>query len=174
MKSLLLFSILLVLAPAFAEPISDRTGLKTSFDVSLDGKTYTIETVANFDIKQVDFEDGKLVFDIASSLKNNLAELQIPQNVTKGTIHFLLDGQEVSPKILKNDKISFVTLEFLGNGTHTLEITSDLGSQPVMPSPEKEGFDPITTSAAVIGIVIAIGVGSTVAFYAKRKKHQGN
>ena len=172
MKFLLLFSILLVLAPAFAEPISDRTGLKTSFGVSLDGKTYTIETVANFDIKQVDFEDGKIVFNIMSSLKNNLAELQIPQNITKGQTHFFLDGSEISPKVLKNDKISFVTLEFPGNGTHTLEVTSDLGKQAEQPQSENKSLDPVATSAAAIGIVIAIGAGSTLAFYMKRKKHQ--
>jgi hypothetical protein len=160
-------------APVFAQSLSDRTGLKTSFDVHADGDTFVIETVANFDIQDVRFEDGKLVLKINSSLENNIGELQIPQNVTKGQIYFTLDGNEILPKILQNEKISFVTLEFQGNGTHTIEITSDYTpanieeSEPIEQT-QSYNFDPVKI-VAVVGIVIAIGVGSTLAYYFKTK-----
>jgi hypothetical protein len=161
------------MVPVFAQSLSDRTGLSTSFDVQVDGNTFVIQTVANFDIQDVTFEEGKLIFEIKSSLENNLGELQIPQSMTRGQIHFYLDSQEIPAKVLQNEKISFVTLEFEGNGTHTLEITSDYVStveKPIQPPEEAtEKFDQITTVVAVIGIVIVIGIGSTLAFYFKRK-----
>lgn len=162
------------MAPVFAQSLSDRTGLSTSFDVQVGGNTFVIQSVANFDIQDVKFEEDKLIFEIKSSLADNLGELQIPQSMTSGQIKFYLDGNEMSPKVLQNEKITFVTLEFEGNGTHTIEITSDyvptveeLG-QPLKEVTE-EKFDQITTVIAVLGIAIVIGVGSTLAFYFKRK-----
>jgi hypothetical protein len=157
------------MTPVFGELLSDRTGLKSDFDVTVDDKTYVIETVANFDIRSVSFEDGKLVFKIVSSLKNNLGELQIPLNVTKGVLHFYIDGNETSPKVLQNQKISFVTLEFSGNGTHTLEVTSESAGETRSLPDNVKNSDQIAIIAAVVGIVVAIGVGSTIAFYMKRK-----
>lgn len=173
MKILLLLIPLLV-APAFAEPLSNKTGFKTSFDVVIDGSTFVIDAISNFDIRSVSFEDGNLVFDINSSIENNFGEMQIPQNVTKGELRFYLDDQEIAAKVLQNDKISFVTLEFAGNGTHTLEVTSDYVPtseplvSPVEETPE-EKFDQITTVVAVASIVATAGVGSTIAFYVKRR-----
>ena len=175
MKFLVVLLFSLVVAPVFAQPLSDRTGLSTSFDVQVDGNIFAIRSVANFDIQDVKFEEDKLMLEIKSSLANNLGELQIPQNMTQGQIHFYLDGQEIPAKILQNEKISFVTLEFDGNGTHVLEITSDYVSAvkeyPIQPPKEttEEKFDQITTVIAVIGVAIVIGVGSTLAFYFKRK-----
>ncbi|MGQ0772266.1 MAG: hypothetical protein ACT4NT_05815 [Nitrososphaerota archaeon] len=175
MKFLVVLFFSLIVAPVFAQPLSDRTGLSTSFDVQVDDNIFAIHSVANFDIQDVKFEEDKLIFEIKSSLANNLGELQIPQNMTRGQIHFYLDGNEISPKVLQNEKISFVTLEFDGNGTHTLEITSDyvpaVKGHPIQPSKEstEEKFDQIITVVAVIGVAIVIGVGSTLAFYFKRK-----
>jgi hypothetical protein len=144
----------------------------------VDGKTFVVQSVANFDIRDLKFEDGKLVLKIISSLENNLGELQLPQNVTKGQAHFYLDGVEISPKVLQNEKISFVTLEFQGNGTHTLEITSDYVAIQTEESKEDTlqddqpglDYDDVTKIIAVIGVVIVVGVGSTLAYYYKTKK----
>jgi hypothetical protein len=159
----------LLIVPAFAQPLSDKTGLKTSFEILVDGKTFAVEAVSNFDIRDITYSDGRIGFDIQSMLENNLGELQIPRNVTKGNLYFYLDGQQITPKVLQNDKISFVTLEFVGNGTHTLEITSDLSTTILEDKSDDTKFDQITVSVAVVSIVIAAGVGSTVAFYVKRK-----
>lgn len=159
------------MAPVFAQPLSDKTGFKASFDVVVDGKTFALETVSNFDVQNLTFEDGKLVLDIWSSIENNVGEIQIPQNVTKGTLQFYLDGQEIDPKVLQNERISFVTLEFAGNGTHTLEIIGETSAAEISEPPaEAAKFDQLMVIASVIGIVVAVGAGSTIAFYVKRKK----
>lgn len=178
MKILLVLFFSLATASVFAQPLSDRTGLSTSFDVVVDGKTFTIQSVANFDIRDMKFEEGKLIAEINSSLENNIGELQIPQNVTKGQLSFYLDGAEFSPKVLQNEKISFVTLEFKGNGTHTLEMTSEYVPAHTGEAPQEPGqadqpgldYDDVTKIIAVVGIVAAVGVGSTLAYYYRSKK----
>lgn len=175
MKILLILIFSLATAPVFAQSLSDRTGLSTSFDVIVDENAFTIQAVANFDIRDMKFEDGKLVAEIMSSLENNIGELQIPQNVTKGQLRFYLDGAEFSPKVLQNEKISFVTLEFEGNGTHTLVVASDYVpaiSESQEPEQVEQGldYDDVTKIMAVVGIVVAVGIGSTLAYYYKSKK----
>ncbi|MBM2852393.1 MAG: hypothetical protein HW420_940 [Candidatus Nitrosotenuis sp.] len=155
---------LFVIIPAFAIPLSDRTGLKNKFDIDVGNNTYVIETVANFDIQNVKFDNDTLVFQISSGLQNNLVELQIPQNITKGEVHLFLDKQKIAPKILTNQKISFVTLEFEGNGTHTLEVKSDftLTEEPkIIPN---ESPDMLTILA-----IAAIGVAAGGVMLYKRK-----
>jgi hypothetical protein len=112
------------------------------------------------------------VFAINSSLENNFAELQIPNDITQGQLQFFLDGTQITPKVLKNEKISFVTLEFAGNGTHTLEVKSDYTKPQetqIITSPE-EKQDSTMIILAAVGIVVAGGAATTVAVYLKRKK----
>lgn len=154
------------MVPAFAEPLSDKTGLKTKFDVDVGEKTYVIETVANFNIDDVSFYNDTLVFQISSGLENNLLELQIPQNITRGQIHLFLNSQEVMPKILENQKISFLTLEFAGNGTHTLELKSDF---TLTPEPEMTPGEPVNMVAIFVAGAIAAIVAGSIMMYKKRK-----
>lgn len=160
------------MAPAFAQPLSDMTGLKTKSAVVIDGKSFEIETVSNFDIRSISFENGSLVFDIRSHLQKNFGEMQIPQNLTKGDLHFYVDGEEVEAKVLQNDKISFITLEFAGNGTHTLEITSDFqaAEQTQVSEIIPEEFDQLTVTVTIAAIVAVAGIGSTVFFIKKKAK----
>ena len=176
MKILLPLLILFVILPVFAEPISDRTGLKTTFSVMVNSKPVNIETTTNFDVRTISFEDDTLVIQIVSSLENNIGELQIPNELTKGEILFSLDGAQISPKILQNDKISFVTLEFVGNGTHTLEIknqfTNDEKFTNMTSSSDGLGLNQenLTVILATISVVVAAGIATTTAVYLKRKK----
>ncbi|MBM3904823.1 MAG: hypothetical protein FJ357_06785 [Thaumarchaeota archaeon] len=175
MKILFALLLLVVVLPVFAEPISDRTGLKTTFSVTVNSKPYDIETTANFDVRNVSFKDNTLTFAINSSLENNFAELQIPNEITKGNLKFILDDTEITPKVLQNEKISFVTLEFAGNGTHTLEVQSDFVEQQeteTLETPEilEENPDNIVVVLAAVGIVVAGGAATTAAVYFKRKK----
>ena len=174
MKFLIALLFSLITVPVFAEPLSERTGMSASFDVRVDDEIFVVKSTANFDIRSVRFDNNTIVLEIKSSLENNLAELQIPQNITRGQIKFYLDGNEIPAKILQNDKISFATLEFKGNGTHTLEITSDYSKEEITEQPEVESLDnepdnDIMTIAAVLGIVIATGAASTLAVYFKRR-----
>jgi hypothetical protein len=161
--------------PAFAQ-LSDKTGLRTTFDVEVGGKIFTIETVANFDIRDARFESGKIVMPLQSSINDNFGELQIPKNVTSGQLRIYLDGKEINAKILQNEKISFITLSFNGTGTHTLEVVG--GYSPDV-QPKESGFvdragssdtSRLMTIVSVVAIIIIVGVASTLAFYFKKKK----
>jgi hypothetical protein len=147
---------IIVIVPAFAIPLSDRTGLKNKFDIDVESNTYVIETVANFDIQSVKFDNNTLVFQISSGIQNNLVELQIPQNMTKGEIHLFLDKQKVAPKILTSQKISFVTLEFEGNGTHTLEVKSDFTNTEEPDAIPDESPDVLIIAIAAISAIVGI------------------
>jgi len=111
------------LPPAYGS-ISEKTGLKKDFTIETSGYDFEVETVSNFNIQDVQFnrDDKKLTFNVDSELENNFAEIQIPVNLINGNLTVFVNGHEIFPEIRKNDKISFIVLEFDGNGTNTLEI----------------------------------------------------
>lgn len=111
------------LPPAFGA-LSEKTGLKKDFTIETSGYDFEVETVANFEINDVEFsrDDKKLTFDITSSLENNFAEILIPINLINGNLTVFVNGEEIFPQIRKNDKISFVVLEFNGTGHNNMEI----------------------------------------------------
>lgn len=111
------------LPPAFGA-LSDKTGLKKDFTIETSGYDFEVETIANFEINDVEFsrDDKKLTFDITSSLENNFAEILIPINLINGNLTVFVNGEEIFPQIRKNDKISFVVLEFNGTGHNNMEI----------------------------------------------------
>lgn len=104
--------------------ISEKTGLKNDFTIETSGYDFEVETVANFEINDVKLsrDDKKLTFDITSSLENNFAEIQIPINLIDGDLTVFVNGEEIFPQIRKNEKISFIVLEFNGTGHNTMEI----------------------------------------------------
>jgi hypothetical protein len=104
--------------------ISEKTGLKNDFTIETSGYDFEVETISNFQINDVELsrDDKKLMFDITSSIENNFAEIQIPINLIDGDLTVLVNGEEIFPQIRKNDKISFIVLEFNGTGHNTMEI----------------------------------------------------
>lgn len=127
MNTIQLLAIIIVsvvfLPPAYGA-ISEKTGLKKDFTIETSGYDFEVETVSNFNIQDVQFnrDDKKLTFNVDSELENNFAEIQIPVNLINGNLTVFVNGHEIFPEIRKNDKISFIVLEFDGNGTNTLEI----------------------------------------------------
>jgi len=113
----------MLLPPAFGA-ISEKTGLKKDFTIETSGYDFEVETVANFEINDVKLsrEDKKLTFDITSSLDSNFAEILIPINLIDGDLTLFVNGEEIFPQIRKNDKISFIVLEFNGTGHNIMEI----------------------------------------------------
>ena len=113
----------MLLPPTFGA-LSDKTGLKKDFTIETSGYDFKVESVANFEINDVKFirDDKKLSFDITSSLENNFAEIQVPINLIDGDLTVFVNGQEIFPQIRKNDKISFIVLEFNGTGHNAMEI----------------------------------------------------
>ncbi|HXG73587.1 MAG TPA: hypothetical protein VNK44_02035 [Candidatus Nitrosotenuis sp.] len=176
MKAIFALAVLVMVTPAFAQ-LSDRTGLRTTFDLEVDGKIFVIDTVANFDIRDARLENGKIVLPLQSSIENNFGELQIPKNVTSGQLRVYLDGNQINAKILQNERISFITLSFNGTGPHTLEVVGD--DIPVNQQVEEvfrypkghEDTNQVMTIIAVAAVVILAGAASTLAFYFKKKKH---
>ncbi|MEW6044300.1 MAG: hypothetical protein AB1608_08550 [Thermoproteota archaeon] len=167
---------MLITTPAFAQ-LSDKTGLRTTFDVEVGGKIFVIDTIANFDVQDVKFEDGKIVLSLQSSLENNFGEMQIPKNVTSGQLRFYLDGKEIGAKMLQNEKISFVTLSFNGTGAHTLEVVGEYPSSSDQPKEDvftdhavQDDTNKIMMIISVVAVLLIAGAASTFVFYFKKKK----
>lgn len=116
--------LLLVFTPAFGQPLSDRTGLVTRFDVETSGHSYEVKTVSNFDVLDHEFnkDEKRLTIFINSSLENNLGEIIIPKILLGGNFTFYLNDLEIVPKVKSNERISFITLNFTGVGNNTLDI----------------------------------------------------
>ena len=115
--------LLVIVPPAFGQ-ISDRTGFKQDFTIETGGYDFTVEITSNFDVEDIEFssDDKRLTLFINSGIENNLAEIQIPINLINGNFTFILNDLEIFPIVKTNEKISFITLEFEGTGTHKLDI----------------------------------------------------
>jgi hypothetical protein len=122
-KLFISFLLLLVITPAFGQ-LSDKTGLVNRLDVKTGGYTFEVETVANFDIQDFEFdeEQKRLILYVSSSLENNLGEVYLPQTLLSGNFTFYINGEEYFPTIKLNDNISFITLNFTGSGDNKIEI----------------------------------------------------
>ncbi|NOS62040.1 MAG: peptidylprolyl isomerase [Nitrosarchaeum sp.] len=118
------FLLLLVITPAFGQLLSDKTGLVNRLDVKTGGYAFEVETVANFDIQDFEFdeEQKRLTLYVSSSLENNLGEVYLPQTLLSGNFTFYINGEEYFPTIKLNDNISFITLNFTGSGNNKIEI----------------------------------------------------
>jgi hypothetical protein len=104
--------------------LSDKTGLVNRLDVKTGGYAFEVETIANFDIQDFNFdeEQKRLTLYVSSSLENNLGEIYLPQTLLSGNFTFYINGQEYFPTIKLNDNISFITLNFTGSGDNKIEI----------------------------------------------------
>lgn len=142
-------------APASGQLLSDKTGLLYRLDVEAGGHTFEVETVSSFDIRDysLDQDQKRLTLHIFSGLENNLGEIIIPQDLLGGNLTVYLNEQEFHSKINSNDRISFITLNFTGSGSHRIDIYGDtyLGrsgaSQTAEPFPENGGGCLIATAA---------------------------
>ncbi|MFB5631189.1 MAG: hypothetical protein ACE5RN_06350 [Nitrosopumilaceae archaeon] len=110
--------------PTASSQVSDRTGLKQNYIIETGGYEFSVDIISNFNVEDLEFssEDKRLTFYINSGLENNLAEIEIPINLINGNFTFILNDQEIIPIVKQNEKISFITLEFLGDGKHKLDI----------------------------------------------------
>ena len=140
---ILLLGLLITIPSAFGIPISDKTGMKFSFPVNVDGDYFIIEGTANFDAKRLDFDadNKKINLKIESSLEENVMEIVIPKNLLKGDhLTFMITSVPISitsqlsntmapviPKIIHHGENNiFVMLEFIGIGTHYLSVSGSI------------------------------------------------
>ena len=140
---------LLVIPFAYGQ-LSDRTGLKQVFTIETGGYSFLVEVVSNFNVEETIFsaEEKKLTFHVFSSLQNNVAEIQIPKNLINGNFTFFVNGTEVFPNVQTNNKISFVFMEFAGNGTNKIEI---IGTTYL---PEFSAVAPLVLASSLAGLLI--------------------
>ena len=119
-----MISISFIFLPHAFGALSDKTGLKKDVTIETSGYDFKVESVANFEINDVKFikDDKKLSFDVISSLENNFAEILVPINLIDGDLTVFVNGEEIFPQIRKNDKISFIVLDFNGTGHNAIEI----------------------------------------------------
>ena len=112
-----------LISPAYAQ-LSDRTGLKQNFVIETGGYKFPVDVTSNFNVERTEFskEEKRLSFFLTSGLENNLAEIQIPKNLINGNLTFYLDDVEIFPTVKLSEKISFITLEFVGVGKHKLDV----------------------------------------------------
>ena len=138
------------MTPAFGQ-VSDKTGLKQEFTIETGGYDFVVDVVSNFNIENVDFssDEKKLTLYLSSGLENNLAEIQIPINLINGNFTFFLNEQEIFPTVKSNEKISFITVEFEGDGKHKLEI---IGTTYL---PEFAEIAPLVLGISLIGFILA-------------------
>lgn len=126
MKSVSLLIILLILPLfpiAFAQ-LGDKTGLVQRLAIETGGYNFEVETVSSFDITDYEFnsDEKRLTIFISSTIQNNLAEIQIPKNLINGNFTFYLNDEQIEAAVKGNEQISFITLEFPGDGLHKLDI----------------------------------------------------
>lgn len=130
--------------------LSDRTGLKQVFTIETGGYSFPVEVVSNFNVEETVFsaEEKKLTLHVFSSLQNNIAEIQIPKNLINGNFTFFVNGTEVFPNVQTSDKISFVFMEFAGNGTNRIEI---IGTTYL---PEFSAVAPLVLASSLAGLLL--------------------
>jgi len=151
MQFLAILAIASIFLPTAFGDLSDKTGLKKDFTIKTDGYQFNIVTTASFDIESVKFnkDDKKLTLKTSSEIENNLAEIQIPLNLIDGNLTVFVNGTETFPKILKNDKISFLTMEFNGKGATNIEI---IGTTYL---PEFSEIVPIILAASFVSMIVS-------------------
>ncbi len=185
MKILLIISIALffVITPAYGQALSDATGLVERLDIQTGGHSFEVETVSNFNIPTFEFDkdEKKLTLYISSGLENNLGEVIIPQNLLSGNLTFYLNDQEYLPQLNRNEKISFITLNFTGSGENKLEIIGttylsglteiypDLPTPDLSPIPEYD-YELIYVFILIIVLIIGGVVGIIILTIKRRRK----
>ena len=125
---ILLLGLIIIVQPAFGVLLGEKTGLKFSSSVNVDGTVFVIEGTGNFDVKDISFDqqNNALVFIIESSLEYNLMEIIIPNELIGEQILFLVDGVQVEGNLKSGTTTMFATLEFTGVGTHNLTISDSV------------------------------------------------
>ena len=146
-------------APQAFGQILENPALKKDFTIQTGGYDFEVETASNFDVTDYEFnkDDKRLTLYVNSGIEENISEIQIPKNLINGNFTFYLDDNEIFPKVKTNDKISFIVLEFEGEGEHQLDI---IGTTYL---PEFSNVAPIVLATSLFAIL----------FFAKKNQKLG-
>lgn len=151
---LILFASIIAI-PAFGQ--LDDPGLVNRATIDAHGSEHEVVTVANFDVNDITFNEETLTLtlSIMTSIESSLGEITIPKKLLDGDLTFLLDGDEISPKVQQNKKISFITLQFSEMGQHQLNIIGTTHLQVPTPGESVENPLPDETQKPIGGCLIA-------------------
>ena len=184
MKTLftLIVTLLFVLTPVYGQALSDATGLVNRLDIQTGGHTFEVKTTSNFEIPDFEFDkdEKKLTLQISSGLENNLGEIILPQNLLGGNLTFHLNGQEHSPQVKTNAKVSFITLNFTGTGDNTLdivgteylsgltEIVTEMPTSDLVPL--EDDYEELAYDTIIMVLLIISGLVGMIVLVNKRRK----
>jgi hypothetical protein len=123
-KILLILLIIISIPAVNAVPLSDMTGLRSTFPIKTDERSFTIETTANFDITNLDFNKNEksIILDVITSIESNILEIVIPTSLIGGDFRFYLDDTELFPKLSQGNNSVFIKIEFTGIGKHEIKL----------------------------------------------------
>ena len=158
----LILLLLLTVAPASGQLLSDKTGLVYRLNVEAGGHEFEVETVSNFDIQDYyfDWDQKRLTLHVFSSLEGNLGEVIIPRNLLDGNITVHVNDMQLPQKVKSNDRISFVTLNFTGSGNNTIDIfgSADIETTETRPEHASENGGGCLIATAAYGTQLAPNV----------------
>ena len=150
---LLIFALIVSIPSALGFVVSEGgTAMKHNFNVQTGGYDFPVVATGNLDVTDLSFDkDTKTItIDISSSLDDNVLEILIPKNLINGDFTFFLDGSEVFPSVAWLTDNAFITIEFQGDGEHTLDI---IGTTYL---PEFAEVAPIVLATSLIGIIVIL------------------
>jgi hypothetical protein len=170
-KILLILLIITSIPAVNAIPLSDMTGLRFTFPVKTDDRSFTIEATGNLEINNLDFNKNKklITLDIMSSIENNILEIIIPRSLISGDFKFYLDDIELFPKSNQGKNALLVTFEFTGIGKHEIklqgttyldifDVTEKIDYEISTGSVEKIESNP-STNSLIFSLIDTINVG---------------
>lgn len=127
MKSITVLLVILffVIPPTHGQLLSDATGLINRMNIQTSGYDFEVVLTANFDLLDYSFDknEKQLTLYLDNGLENNVGEIIIPTTLLSGDFRFYLNDQEFFPKVQSDERINFITLNFIGLGNNIIKIS---------------------------------------------------
>jgi hypothetical protein len=102
----------------------DHPGLKWNWKIKTDNYTFVVDTISNYDMKNVTFNksDKELIFMGISDHTGNIAEIEIPHDLIDGNLTVFKNSKQIFPLIINSGSNSLVVLKFNETGDSTTNI----------------------------------------------------
>ena len=127
LKSIVVFLVILffVIPPTHGQLLSDATGLINRMNIQTSGYDFEVVLTANFDLLNYSFDknEKQLTLYVDNGLENNIGEIIIPTTLLSGEFRFYLNDQEFFPKVQSDERINFITMNFIGLGNNVIKIS---------------------------------------------------
>ena len=127
MKSIIVLLVILffVIPPTHGQLLSDATGLINRMNIQTSSYDFEVVLTANFDLLDYSFDknEKQLTLYLDNGLENNIGEIIIPTTLLSGDFRFYLNDQEFFPKVQSDERINFITLNFIGLGNNIIKIS---------------------------------------------------